>query len=167
MRRLKSDSTYDDALGPRWPDMVEPYNQDTVLPVFYVGGEDSPLPELPFQEPKCLDRMAYVLRVNRAKTQNHESFDAQENWKNKIYAIDGDVICKAEDEKTGSILTMHLFESENGCCYCIFGSASKQSHEMRWLNCENAWKFMSLFSRKANGDIEGGNMEEVIRRMKE
>ena len=145
---------------------VGSYNQDTILPVFYVGGEDSPLPELPFQEPKCLDRMAYVLRVNRAKTQNHERFDAQENWKNKIYAIDGDVICKAEDEKTGSTLTMHLFESENGCCYSIFASASKQSHEMRWLNCENAWKYMSQFSRKANGEIEGGNMEEVITRMK-
>ena len=145
---------------------VGSYNQDTILPVFYVGGEDSLLPELPFQEPKCLDRMAYVLRVNRAKTQNHERFDAQENWKNKIYAIDGDVICKAEDEKTGSTLTMHLFESENGCCYSIFASASKQSHEMRWLNCENAWKYMSQFSRKANGEIEGGNMEEVITRMK-
>ena len=141
---------------------VESYNQDTILPVFYVGGEDSPLPELPFQEPKCLDRMAYVLRVNRAKTQNHERFDAQENWKNKIYAIDGDVICQASDELTGSTLTMHLFESENGCCYSVFGSASKQSHEMRWLNCENAWKYLSQFSRKANGEIEGGKMEEVI-----
>ena len=141
---------------------VEPYNQETILPVFYVGGEDSPLPELPFQEPKCLDRLAYVLRVNRAKTQNHERFDAQENWKNKIYAIDGDVICQASDELTGSTLTMHLFESENGCCYSVFGSASKQSHEMRWLNCENAWKYLSQFSRKANGEIEGGKMEEVI-----
>ncbi|MBO6207276.1 MAG: hypothetical protein J6O73_10065 [Lachnospiraceae bacterium] len=145
---------------------VGSYNQDTILPVFYVGGEDSPLPELPFQEPKCLDRMAYVLRVNRAKKQNHERFDAQEIWKNKIYAIDGDVIGYANDEKTGSTLTMHFFESENGCCYSIFASASKQSHEMRWLNCENAWKYMSLFSRKENGDIAGGNMEEVLRRMK-
>ena len=110
--------------------------------------------------------MAYVLRVNRAKKQNHERFDAQEIWKNKIYAIDGDVIGYANDEKTGSTLTMHFFESENGCCYSIFASASKQSHEMRWLNCENAWKYMSLFSRKENGDIAGGNMEEVLRRMK-
>ena len=145
---------------------VDPYNQDTFLPVFYVGGEDTPLPELPFQEKKCLDRMAYVLRVNRAKKQNHERFDAQENWKNKIYAIDGDVICQDHDENTGSTLTMHLFESENGCCYCIFASASKQQHEMRHLNCENAWKYMSMFSRKENGEIKGGTMEEVIRRMK-
>ena len=146
---------------------VERYNTDTILPVFYVGGEDSPLPELPFQEAKCLNRMAYVLRVNYAKKQNHESFDAQENWKNRIYSIDGDEILRANDENTGSVLTMHLFESENGCCYSIFASASKQSHEMRHLNCENAWKYLSLFSRKENGDIEGGDMKEVIRRMKE
>ena len=110
--------------------------------------------------------MAYVLRVNRAKKQNHERFDAQENWKNKIYAIDGDVICQDHDENTGSTLTMHLFESENGCCYCIFASASRQQHEMRHLNCENAWKYMSMFSRKENGEIKGGTMEEVIWRMK-
>ena len=111
--------------------------------------------------------MAYVLRVNHAKKQNHESFDAQENWKNRIYSIDGDEILRANDENTGSVLTMHLFKSENGCCYSIFASASRQSHEMRHLNCENAWKYMSLFSRTANGDIEGGDMEIVIRRMKE
>ena len=144
---------------------VDVYNQETILPVFYVGGEDTPLPELPFQEAKCLDRMAYVLRINRAKRQNNESFDAQEKWENRIFAIDGDVVCSATDEKTGSVLTMHLFESENGCCYDIFASASRQQHEMRWLNCENAWKFLSLFSRKADGEIEGGRMDEVIRRM--
>lgn len=47
---------------------VQNINQDTVLPVFYVGGEDTPLPELPFQEAKCVNRMAYVLKVNKAKT---------------------------------------------------------------------------------------------------
>ncbi len=136
-------------------------NQDTILPVFYVGGEQTPLPELPFQAEKCRERMEYVLKVNRAKKQYDVNFEDRDNWKNPIWGIDGDVICTAKDESKGSVLTMHLFESENGCCYCVFGSASNQAHEMRHLNCENAWKFMSRFKRLANGEIEGGKMEEI------
>lgn len=141
---------------------VENINRNTVLPVFYVGGEDTPLPELPFQEAKCLNRMAYVLEVNQAVLQNTQSFDAQDTWENPIWGINGDVICTAEDPAKGSVLTMHLFESKNGCCYSIFGSASKQSHEMRHLNCVNAWKFFSMFKRNSNKQVEGGKMEDVV-----
>ena len=146
---------------------VDVYNQETILPVFYVGGENTPLPELPFQAQKCLERMAYVLRINQSVKQNRELFDAQDTWRNKIFAIDGDAVCRAADETTGSVLTMNLFESENGCCYSIFASASRQQHEMRHLNCENAWKFISMFSRKADGTLEGGKMEDVVRHMSE
>ena len=141
---------------------VENYNQDTILPVFYVGGELTPIPELPFQEEKCRSRMEYVLKVNRAKTPYNVTFEDRENWTNKIWGIDGDVICKAKDDNRNCILTMHLFESENGCCYSIFGSGSNQAHEMRHLNCENAWKFFSQFRRKADGTLVGGNMQDVI-----
>lgn len=140
---------------------VDEINQDIILPIFYVGGEETPLPELPFQAEKCFDRMIYTLVVNQAKVQPNISFDKQEEWANPIYGIDGDIICKAQDEKTGSVLTMHLFESDNGCCYCVFASASNQQHEMRRLNCENAWKFMSRFRRLENGDLIGGKMDEM------
>jgi len=136
-------------------------NQDTILPVFYVGGEQTPLPELPFQAEKCRERMEYVLKVNCAKANYDVCFENRENWKNPIWGIDGDIICMARDEAKVSVLTMHLFESENGCCYCVFGSASNQMHEMRHLNCENAWKFMSQFKRLADGRIEGGEMEDI------
>ena len=136
-------------------------NQDTILPVFYVGGELTPLPELPFQAEKCRERMEYVLKVNRAKADYNVNFEDRDNWQNPIWGIDGDVVCTAKDENKDSVLTMHLFESENGCCYSVFGSASNQMHEMRHLNCENAWKFMSHFKRLANGRIEGGNMEDI------
>jgi len=136
-------------------------NQDTVLPVFYVGGEQTPLPELPFQAEKCRERMEYVLKVNRAKADYNVNFEDRDNWKNPIWGIDGDVICTAKDDNKNSILTMHLFESENGCCYSVFGSASNQMHEMRHLNCENAWKYMSNFKRLPDGTIAGGKMEEI------
>jgi len=32
---------------------------------------------------------------------------------------------------------------------------------MRWLNCENAWKFFSQFRRLANGELVGGKMEDI------
>ena len=140
---------------------VENYNQDTIVPVFYVGGEQTPLPELPFQAQKCTDRMGYVLRVNKAKAKYDVNFEDQSNWENPIMGINGDLIRKEKDENRGSVLTMHLFESENGCCYSIFGSGSPQQHEMRWLNCENAWKFFSQFRRLANGELVGGKMEDI------
>ena len=136
-------------------------NQDTILPVFYVGGEQTPLPELPFQAEKCRERMEYVLKVNRAKADYNVCYEDREHWENPIWGIDGDAICTAKDNNKNSVLTMHLFESENGCCYSVFGSASNQMHEMRHLNCENAWKYMSHFKRLANGTIEGGKMEEI------
>jgi hypothetical protein len=105
--------------------------------------------------------MRYVLEVNKAKCNYDVKFEDRENWVNPIWGIDGDVICKAEDKNRGSVLTMHLFESENGCCYSVFGSASNQAHEMRHLNCENAWKYMNCFRRLQDGTIEGGKMEEI------
>ena len=145
-----------------YADPVENINQDIIVPVFYVGGELTPLPELPFQEEKCRRRMEYVLQVNRAKKPYNVTFEDRENWANKIWGIDGDIICTAKDDNNGCVLTMHLFESENGCCYSVFGSGSNQSHEMRHLNCENAWKFFSLFSRKKDGTLVGGAMQDVI-----
>ena len=157
------DATFDVGLNSYGQAVQKEINQDTILPVFYVGGEDTPLPELPFQEEKCTNRMAYVLRVNKAKTKYDVNFEDRDKWKNKIWGIDGDVICKAKDNRRGSVLTMHLFESENGCCYSIFGSASRQSHEMRHLNCENAWKFFSLFRRLSDGSLVGGKMADVVK----
>lgn len=156
------DATFDVGLNV-YGQPVEHINQETMLPVFYVGGELTPLPELPFQEAKCMNRMAYVLKVNKAVTKYDVTYEEKDTWANPIWGIDGDVICKAEDENRGSVLTMHLFESENGCCYSIFGSASNQAHEMRHLNCENAWKFFSQFRRLQNGDIVGGKMEEIVK----
>lgn len=155
------DATFDVGLNS-YGQPVENINQEKILPVFYVGGEQTPLPELPFQEVKCMNRMAYVLKVNRAVTKYDVKFEEKDDWVNPIWGIDGDIICKAKDENRGSVLTMHLFESENGCCYSIFGSASPQAHEMRHLNCENAWKFFSSFRRLPNGEIEGGRMEDMV-----
>lgn len=155
------DATFEVGLNVYGQPAPKEINREVVLPVFYVGGEDTPLPELPFQEIKCLNRMKNVLEVNQAITQNGVQFEEQDKWKNPIWGIDGDWVCKAKDDITGSVLTMQLFQSKNGCCYSVFASASKQSHEMRHLNCENAWKFMSRFQRMPDGKIRGGEWESI------
>lgn len=43
-----------------------PFNTTVPVPVFYAGGEVTPLPELPFQAQKCLDRIKYILELNGA-----------------------------------------------------------------------------------------------------
>ncbi len=140
---------------------VDGINRDTVVPVFYVGGEITPLPELPFQAEKCLNRMAYVLKVNKAVTNYDVKFDEQEKWVNPIWGIDGDMVYKLRDEVRGSFLTLNLFTSDNGCCYSIFGSVSGQGHEVRHHSCENAWKFLSQFRRLPNGELIGGKVEDI------
>ncbi len=142
-------------------DWVEEYNEDVVVPVFYVGGELSPLPELPFQEERCRNRMSYVLKVNQAKNPYDVDFAHQESWENPLWGVNGDAIYQKKDPERDSILTMHLFESTNGCCYSIFGGGSGQYHEMRYINCENAWIFMSHFRRLEDHTIAGGKMEEI------
>lgn len=143
-------------------------NKDTIVPTFYVGGEKTPLPELPFQAQKCVDRTAYVFEVNRVLTKYDVSYEHQENWKNKIWGIDGDdVIRKDNDERPGSTLTMNLFYSENNKCYTVFGSVSEQQHEVRHHTCEHAWRFMSCFTRLDDGTLVGGDKDEVLKALSE
>ena len=138
-------------------------NRDTIVPTFYVGGEITPLPELPFQAQKCIDRVKYVFDVNKVVTKYDVKLEEKVNWKNPIYGIDGDVVYKINDPVRKSILTINLFESENGCCYTIFGSVDNQGHEVRHHSCENAWKFLSQFRRLPDGTLLGGKMDEIKR----
>ncbi len=142
---------------------VEEINEDVIVPVFYAGGEDTPLPELPFQADKCTDRMRYTLQINQAKNPYDVDFEHQEKWENPIFGVNGDKVYKIADPTRGSVLTLNLFESENGCCYDIFGCVSKQQHEVRHHTCENAYLFLENFRRLEDGSIEGGKMEDICR----
>ncbi len=138
-----------------------PINQDIVVPTFYVGGAVTPLPELPFQAQKCIDRVKYVFDVNNVVASYDVTLEDKDNWKNPIYGIDGDTVYHIDDPSRGSVLTINLFESENGHCYTIFGSVDNQGHEVRHHSCENAWKFLSQFRRLPDGSIVGGKTEDI------
>lgn len=138
-------------------------NRSTMLPVFYAGGEITPLPELPFQELKCLNRMKYVCQVNQTDIQSLAEFDRQELWEDPIWSVRGNYrIELVNRERENSVLTLNLFTTGKDHCYCIFACVGNQGHEVRYHTCENAWKFLSDFRRLPDGRIEGGDLDRVL-----
>ena len=129
---------------------TEKLNRTVPCAVFYSGGEDSPLPELPFHTPTCLERVQYVAEVNRLKKAEafrEASFDRKDRWEEPKWAVPGDRIEQIPDPSRGSVLTVHYYESEDGVCRTAFAGVSGQQHECRQHSCENAWKFVSRFTR--------------------
>ncbi len=122
-------------------------NRDVPVPLFYAGGEETPLPELPFQAEKCWDRMRYVFGVNQLKTPYSVTWEDRDNWPEPIWGISGDQVEKLDDPSRGSVLTIHYFESQDGVTRTAFACISGQGHECREHTCEHAWRFMSRFSR--------------------
>lgn len=133
--------------NPFSPPLGDRLNMTVPVPVFYSGGEESTLPELPFQADTCLERIQYLAEVNRCKTRFDVSYEDKENWADPIWGISGDRIEKIYDESRGSYLTIHYYDSEDGICRTALASVSGQVHECRHHSCENAWKFISQFTR--------------------
>ena len=127
-------------------------NTTVPVPVFYAGGEVTPLPELPFQEQKCLDRMAYVLLLNNAELaeryEQEVTLENKDTWENKIWGINGDEVEQSYDESRDATLTMQKFRSTDGRILSVFASISGQGHDCREHTCEHAWQFMSQFTRQ-------------------
>ncbi len=136
------------------------FNTEVPVPVFYAGGEVSPLPELPYQAQKCLDRMAYVLKLNNATAADRYcksvNFENKDKWENKLWGINGDIINTDYDASRNATLTMQLFKSIESPAakldsvdhvMTVFASISEQGHDCREHTCEHAWNFMSHFRR--------------------
>jgi len=123
-------------------------NKTVPVPVFYSGGEESPLPELPCHTATALERVQYVAQVNRLKKDfSSLSFENKGAWEHPIWGIPGDRVEKIPDPSRGSVLTVHYYDSEDGVCRTAFASVSGQMHECRKHSCENAWNFISQFTR--------------------
>lgn len=122
-------------------------NQDVPVPMFYSGGEESPLPELPCQAESALERIQYAAQVNELKAKFEVNYADKNKWTEKIWGEAGERVEKLYDETRDSYLTIHYFDSKDGVCRTAFASVSGQGHEFRHHSCENAWKFISQFSR--------------------
>jgi len=122
-------------------------NTTVPVPMFYSGGEKSHLPELPFQAESALERIQYAAATNKCKAKFDVSYADKDNWANPIWGVAGDRVEKVHDDSRGSDLTIHYFDSEDGVCRTAFASVSEQVHECRRHTNENAWKFISQFTR--------------------
>ncbi len=122
-------------------------NQTVPVPIFYSGGEKSHLPELPFQAESGMERIQYAAKVNKLKAKFDVDYANKDNWENKIWGVSGERMEVVHDDSRGSDLTIQYFESEDGVCRTAFASVSGQVHECRHHTNENAWKFISQFTR--------------------
>jgi len=147
------DATFDVGCNIYGNKVEKGINTSISVPVFYAGGEVTPLPELPFQAQKCLDRMAYVLLLNNAEAaeryEEEVKLENKDKWENKIWGINGDETEKLYDQSRDSTLTLQKFRSSDGRILSVFASISGQGHDCREHTCEQAWQFMSQFSRQA------------------
>lgn len=146
-------ATFDVGLNVYGQPAPKPINRDTPVPLFYVGGELTPLPELPFQAEKCRARMAYVLQVNRATVPYGVTMDGVADWPNPIMGVNGDETERIPDPDRGAVLTLQKFRSDDGVIRTVFGSVDNQGHECRYHSCEHAWRFLSRFRRLENGEL--------------
>ena len=123
-------------------------NQDKPVPLFYSGGQASPLPELPCQAESCLDRAKYMARVNDLKA-DFESlkFEDKDKWADPIWGIPGDRTERIYDESRDAYLEINYYDSKDGVCRTAFASVTGQQHECRHHSVENAWNFVSKFTR--------------------
>ena len=127
---------------------VGPVNKTVQVPVFYSGGELSHVPELPRQADTALERVKYVAEVNRLKKKfGGLDFSRQAEWENPLWGVNGDRTEAVYDPERGSTLTVQYYDSEDGVCRTAFASVSGQVHECRHHSIENAWKFISRFTR--------------------
>ena len=157
------DATVDIGENVYFGKINKPVNTTKGLPIYYAAGEQTPLAELPYQEQKCINRMAYALKINEAKRAGEYTVKLEEKdkWANRFWGIDGDVTKALVDPKRKGKLTLQLFGREDGTCWNVFASIDNQGHECREHTCEYAWRYMSSFTRSADGQICGGKMSDI------
>lgn len=122
-------------------------NMTVPVPLFYSGGEQSHVPELPRQADSAVERVQYAAEVNQLKKKFDIRFEEQEKWENPLWGVSGDRVETIHDDSRGSDLIIHYYDSEDGVCRTAFASITGQAHEFRRHTCENAWKFISQFTR--------------------
>ena len=134
--------------NPFGKDLGDKLNTTVPVPMFYSGGEKSHLTELPFQGRDGVERIQYLASVNKVVKKFDVDFDNKDNWEDKIYGVPGDRVEKVYDETRDSYLTINYYDSEDGVCRTALASINNQVHECRQHTCENAWKFISQFTKE-------------------
>ncbi len=127
---------------------LDTLNKDIPLPLFYSGGENSHVSELPFQSPWAVERLKYAMEVNKCIKKFDFTFEDQSNWDDKFLAVKGDRVERLYDESRDAYMNVHYFDSEDGVCRTVFVAVEGQMHEYRPFTAELGWNFISQFTRE-------------------
>lgn len=125
----------------------ENFNEDISVPIFYSGGEKSHLPELPFQHETALERIKYLAQINKFNVKFDKEFEEKDKFEDPIWTVKGDRVEVKHDDEKDADLTVHYFISSDGVCRTALASVNNQVHEFRRHSCENAWEFISGFTK--------------------
>ena len=155
------DATVDIGENVYFGKINKPVNTSISVPIFYAAGEQTPLAELPYQEQKCINRMAYALKLNGAQKEYNVKLEEKDSWPNKLWGVDGDYTSFVIDPARKGKLTFNFFTRPDGKCWNIFAGIDNQGHECRPHTCEYAWRFLSCFTRDADGVIHGGDLNQI------
>ncbi len=139
------DATFEVGLNQYGEKAPKEINQQHPVPLFYAAGEETPLPEMPCQAEKCLERIRYVFRVNQVRRPYDLTFENRANWPERFWGVPGDRITRIPDPSRGSVLTLHAYDSADGVCRTVLAGVDHQGHECREHTCEQAWQFMRQF----------------------
>ncbi|MCR5210054.1 MAG: hypothetical protein K6C99_07575 [Lachnospiraceae bacterium] len=122
-------------------------NRTVPVPIFYSGGEKTFLPELPNRDITALERVQYAAEANNLKKKFDVDFEDKDNWPDPLWGETPDRREVIHDEVRDANLTVNYYDSEDGVCRTAFASIDNQIHEYRHHTAEEAWKFISKFTR--------------------
>lgn len=133
------------------PELIEqlemlPYT----LPLFYIAGGTSPLPELPSQPEKNImdDALAFFLKMNKVVDRYEYDESEDKTWgiaPTKTYSLHNEVL----DFNT----VVSLYPSEDNQIYTALAVDVEKSHVVHGMNSWITWDFIRRFSRDSDGRI--------------
>ncbi len=128
-------------------------NEEIPVPLFYAGGENSQLQELPFQGLSCCGRINHLFKVNQIDAEYELSLGNRSEWKDSVFGYEGDIVEELTDGTHPESLTrIRYYRSRDGRIYTALCSISRHQHEVRPFTCRKAWEFMKRF-RRVDGEI--------------
>ncbi len=124
---------------------------DLIMPVFYVAGTASPLPEMPHQagESNNVDQMLEVY----FDMNNIEGGYTYDETVDNIWGIESDATETVTAIRFGTDLTIDYYNSEDGNCYTALCAVNGKQHEVYPTETYAAWAFISQFSRNEDGTV--------------
>ena len=171
---------YDDVFAAIAPtnaiSFLEPAHGN-IVPVFYNAGENSHfnLPfmmdgshaEVPTTNTDGREAVLSLMVNNHVMTQEeadaYEWPELDEGFVPSFVTGDSKYGIEADETETeacemyyGVDETIRYYNSDDGNCYTVMSSTAYAGHEPIWTVSENAWEFMSQFSRDEDGSVVKG-----------